>query len=168
MPQNKTAFPSQYSLSFLLILTNTETAVATPWGRMRNLWRASAQWKLVATHVFWWITPPTYVYLLLKVFYMYPLHFSAAETHFSSLFSSFSFLSIASLSVPILGRAPIGWHKTELSSYWSSLNWDSQRGAQFLGFAKWYQQMALTAAVWKVISPRFYLHCKCLKLFCVI
>ena len=84
---------------------------------------------------------------------MHSLHFSAAGKDFSSLFSSFSFLSIASLSVPIRGRAPIGRHKTELSSYWSPPNWDSQRDAQFGGFAKWYQQMALTAAEMVVQPP---------------
>ena len=53
-----TALPSQYLLIFSLSLTNTETAVATPWEQLRNLWWASAQWKLVATHFFWWISPP--------------------------------------------------------------------------------------------------------------
>ena len=150
------------------LFTNSETAAVILWDRVQNLWWASAQWKLVATHVLWWRSPPTHVNLLLDTFLMHSLHFSVAGKDFSSLFSSFSFLSIASLSVPIRGRAPIGRHKTELSSYWSPPNWDSQRDAQFGGFAKWYQQMALTAAVWKVISPRSYLHCKCLKLFCVI
>ena len=41
--------------------SDSETSAVTPWERVRNLWWASAQWKLVATHVFWWISPPTYV-----------------------------------------------------------------------------------------------------------
>ena len=77
---------------------------------------------------------------------MHSLHFSATGKDFSSLFSSFSFLSIASLSVPIRGRAPIGRHKTELSSYWFPLNWDSQRGAEFGGFGGLGEEKSFAAA----------------------
>ena len=39
-------------------VSDSETSVATPWERLRNLWWASVLWKLVATHFFWWISPP--------------------------------------------------------------------------------------------------------------
>ena len=80
---------------------------------------------------------------------MHLFHFSAAEKDFSS---SFSFLS----SPQIWGNPPIGPHKLlEFGEPIGALPWTWARkgGARIWGLAEWYQQMALTEDVWKVISP---------------
>ena len=47
------------------------------------------------SHVFGWISPPTYIKLFLEMFFLHPLYFAAAEKEFSS---SSSLLSIAQMA----------------------------------------------------------------------
>ena len=139
-------------------VSDSETSVATPWERLQNLWRASAQWKLVATHVFWWISPPTYVKWVLDVFLMHPLHFSVAEKDFSSsftlLYSPFNCLKFGKTLLlvctkgSVSGSTPIGWQKTNQPIGTFSRIWGTERDAQFWGLGDWYQQMALISVVW--------------------
>ena len=46
---------------YWLSWTNTETAAATPPTVMQNLLKASAQWLMLESAIFWLISPPTWV-----------------------------------------------------------------------------------------------------------
>ena len=59
--------------------TNTETAAATPPTVMQNLLRASAQWLVLESAVFWLISPPTWVNWHMKMFLVHFTHYSGAE-----------------------------------------------------------------------------------------
>ena len=60
--------------------TNTETAAATPPTVMQNLLRASAQWLVLESAVFWLISPPTWVNWHLKMFLVHFTHYSGTES----------------------------------------------------------------------------------------
>ena len=60
--------------------TNTETAAATPPTVMQNLLRASAQWLVLESAVFWLISPPTWVNWYLKMFLVHFTHYSGGES----------------------------------------------------------------------------------------
>ena len=64
---------------YWLSLTNTETAAATPPTVMQNLLRASAQWLVLESAVFWLISPPTWVNWHMKMFLVHFTHYSGAE-----------------------------------------------------------------------------------------
>ena len=67
--------------------TNTETAAATPPTVMQNLLRASAQWLVLESAVFWLICPPTWVNWHMKLFLVHFIHYSGAESgNFSIIF----------------------------------------------------------------------------------
>ena len=51
-----------------LNLTNTETAATTPLNLLQNLWSASAQWKVLESGGFGWISSATYINSLLRGF----------------------------------------------------------------------------------------------------
>ena len=65
---------------YWLSWTNTETAVATPPTVMQNLLRASAQWLVLESAVFWLISPPTWVNWYLKMFLVHFTHYSGGES----------------------------------------------------------------------------------------
>ena len=60
--------------------TDTETAAATPPTVMQNLLRASAQWLVLESAVFWLISPPTWVNWYLKMFLVHFTHYSGGES----------------------------------------------------------------------------------------
>ena len=60
-------------------LTNTETAATTLWERLQNLWRASAQGKVLESGVFWWISYPTHMKSMLSGFLGSQVHHRRAE-----------------------------------------------------------------------------------------
>ena len=64
---------------YWLSWTNTETAAATPPTVMQNLLRASAQWLVLESAVFWLISPPTWVNWHMKMFLVHFTHYSGAE-----------------------------------------------------------------------------------------
>ena len=59
--------------------TNTETAAATPPTVMQNLLKASAQWLMLESAIFWLISPPTWVNWHMKMFLVHFTHYSGAE-----------------------------------------------------------------------------------------
>ena len=60
-------------------LTNTETAAVTLWERLQNLWRVSAQGKVLESGVFWWISYPTHMKSMLSGFLGSQVHHRRAE-----------------------------------------------------------------------------------------
>ena len=72
---------------FLLSLTNTETAAVTPCERVRNLWWASAQWKVLESGGFWWLSCPTHMKSLLSGLLGSHLHHRGVGRGFSVTFS---------------------------------------------------------------------------------
>ena len=62
-----------------ILPSDTETSATTLWERLQNLWRASAQGKVLESGVFWWISYPTHMKSMLSGFLGSQVHHRRAE-----------------------------------------------------------------------------------------